>query len=275
MWLFTLVCSDLIGWTHEEGSEMMLEALVKELGDDAYTADDVQIIKDMIRGRSDLPHQQEFYTGKMFLFQIVANSVTGLDVDKFDYIARDSHHAGVRSLCDTSRLMTFVRVHDGALCYASKIGFSLYEVFYTRYSLHKRCYSHRAVNAVEIMIADALVAAEDELKLLDAVRSPTAFVKLTDAIVERVTMSSSPGLIASQRLLERIGRRDLYRLAAEVTMRESIWREHKTKKLADDFYRDIVRCGHVDSREDGSFGWFLSCLQEIKLNVVISLFVYV
>jgi HD superfamily phosphohydrolase len=40
---------------------------------------------------------------KMFLFDIVANQRNSIDVDKFDYIARDSHYLGVPPACDTSR----------------------------------------------------------------------------------------------------------------------------------------------------------------------------
>ena len=42
--------------------------------------------------------------------QIVANKETGIDVDKWDYFARDCHHLGISLNFDHKRCMTFARV---------------------------------------------------------------------------------------------------------------------------------------------------------------------
>ena len=42
--------------------------------------------------------------------QIVANKRNGIDVDKWDYFARDSHHLGIKNNFDHARFMKFVRV---------------------------------------------------------------------------------------------------------------------------------------------------------------------
>jgi HD superfamily phosphohydrolase len=44
------------------------------------------------------------------LMQIVANKRNGVDVDKWDYFARDCHYLGIRSNFDHTRFMKFVRV---------------------------------------------------------------------------------------------------------------------------------------------------------------------
>ena len=40
----------------------------------------------------------------------MANKRNGIDVDKWDYFARDSHHLGMKSNFDHMRFMKFVRV---------------------------------------------------------------------------------------------------------------------------------------------------------------------
>jgi hypothetical protein len=42
--------------------------------------------------------------GKEFLFQLVANKASGIDVDKFDYFMRDAHNLGI------------VRCHRSCFC---------------------------------------------------------------------------------------------------------------------------------------------------------------
>lgn len=44
---------------------------------------------------------------KTFLYDIVANKRNGIDVDKFDYFARDCHVLGLTKSFDASRLVRF------------------------------------------------------------------------------------------------------------------------------------------------------------------------
>lgn len=56
---------------------MMFDALIKNNPHIDLPADQVNFIKDLIRGRARLTTSE-----KPFLFQIVANAENGLDVDK-------------------------------------------------------------------------------------------------------------------------------------------------------------------------------------------------
>ena len=47
---------------------------------------------------------------KQFLFDVVANKRTGMDVDKFDYFARDCYQLNISASFDSSRLIEFSRV---------------------------------------------------------------------------------------------------------------------------------------------------------------------
>ncbi|KAM6961195.1 deoxynucleoside triphosphate triphosphohydrolase SAMHD1-like [Aplochiton taeniatus] len=47
---------------------------------------------------------------RSFLYEIVANSNTGIDVDKMDYFARDCHHLGMQCNFDHNRYFLLARV---------------------------------------------------------------------------------------------------------------------------------------------------------------------
>lgn len=54
---------------------------------------------------------------KSFLYDIVSNSIDSVDVDKFDYLLRDSHHAAIA--------IPFNQVADSIAWFLLKLGRSL------------------------------------------------------------------------------------------------------------------------------------------------------
>lgn len=46
----------------------------------------------------------------LFTFQVVANKRNGIDVDKWEYFARDCHGLGIPNTFDHNRFMKFARV---------------------------------------------------------------------------------------------------------------------------------------------------------------------
>ncbi|KAG9017660.1 hypothetical protein FRB90_000356, partial [Tulasnella sp. 427] len=185
-------------WCHEEGSEMMLNALVKE-NDIDLRQDCVNFIKDLIRGEPRLSSGE-----KKFLFQIVANKKNGIDVDKWDYIARDTRAVGETCTLVASRLIHAARVIDDSICYDWKDAQSVYELFYSRYSLHKRVYSHKTAKAVEYMMVDALLAAEPVFHFSEAIDDPKKYLHLTDSIIEDIERRDDPRLAKSKQIIRDI-----------------------------------------------------------------------
>ncbi|KAJ2000492.1 hypothetical protein GGI04_003524 [Coemansia thaxteri] len=196
-------------WSHEQGSEMMLHHAIDENHIDIDDAD-VKFIKQLIRGTTK-PVGDE----KMFLFDIVANKRNGVDVDKFDYIQRDCYNVGVKSSYDFSRLMLNSRVIDDEVCYNHKEAYNLTEMFHTRYSLHKRVYSHRAAKAIEFMIIDAMLVADPVLRFSKAIFNPHLFQTLTDEVIRDIERSSVPELREAQEIISRIHTRDIYKFVDE------------------------------------------------------------
>lgn len=64
------------------------------------------------------------------MFEIVANKKNSLDVDKFDYLQRDSKHLGLTTVgFDWQRIIRNSRVIGNQLCYNKKIINDLKQVY--------------------------------------------------------------------------------------------------------------------------------------------------
>ncbi|KAG0052557.1 SAM domain and HD [Gryganskiella cystojenkinii] len=206
-------------WTHEQGSEMMLEFLVEENGVD-IDKEELQFIKDLImgerRGNSQRPG---------FLFDIVSNKRNSLDVDKYDYLQRDCYNVGIKSSIDCSRLMRMSRVIDDQICWHHKEVYNLYELYHTRFSLFKRVYTHRVGKAIEYMLTDALLAADSVMGISQSIFSGEDYLHLTDDIIRQIERSKEPGLEESKAIIKRIRNRNLYKFVDELLIpREKIGR---------------------------------------------------
>ncbi|KAJ1646180.1 hypothetical protein LPJ64_002325 [Coemansia asiatica] len=201
-----------VSWSHEQGSEMMLKHTIDQNNIDIDDSD-ILFIKQLIRGSvSGAPDE------KMFLFDIVANKRNGVDVDKFDYIQRDCYNVGVKSSYDFSRLMLNSRVIDDEVCYSHKEAYNLTEMFHTRYSLHKRVYSHRAAKGIEYMIVDAMTIANPVLNIAGAVYDPNLYQGLTDDVLRDIERSREPELQEARDIISRIYTRDIYKFVDEFIM---------------------------------------------------------
>ncbi|KAI8984880.1 HD-domain/PDEase-like protein [Trametes punicea] len=193
-------------WCHEDASRMMFDALLEE--NDLYLApDDAAFVKALIMGDMSMCTKPE----KPYLFQIVANKTNGLDVDKFDYIARDSHAIDQKSNLSLTRLIYSSRVIDNEICYDIKDALQIFELCHTRMSLHKRIYTHKTAKAVEYMIVDALTKAESVMNIARRLENPKEYLYLTDYIQTEIEASKDPRLAEAQAILHRIRVRDLYR----------------------------------------------------------------
>ncbi|KAJ8361317.1 hypothetical protein SKAU_G00178420, partial [Synaphobranchus kaupii] len=135
--------------------------------------EDLLFIKELIAGPQHQEQETWPYKGrteeKSFLYEIVANKRTGIDVDKWDYFARDCYHLGIQNIFDYQRSLRFARVCEVngkmQICTRDKEVFNLYNMFHTRYSLHRMAYQHRVTNAIKNMITDALVKANPHINI--------------------------------------------------------------------------------------------------------------
>ena len=105
--------------SHEEMSGEILQTIIDDghIKDDALDDIDMKRVQQLIVG-SCHNHQPAGdgappLNDKRFLFDIVANGRNSIDVDKFDYLARDSHYCNVKVSCDLNRLQRLTKVSNG------------------------------------------------------------------------------------------------------------------------------------------------------------------
>jgi len=112
-----------------------------------------------------------------YLDQIISS---GVDVDKMDYVVRDSFHTGAGyGSIDVHRLLYTMDVVEGNLSVDGTAVATLESFLLARFESFRTIYFHRASRAVQIMLVRALEAAKDELHLLDLDR-PEDFLRLDD-----------------------------------------------------------------------------------------------
>ncbi len=112
-----------------------------------------------------------------YLDQMISSSV---DVDKMDFLVRDSFHTGAGyGSVDVHRLLYAMDVIDGNLSVDGTAVATLESFVLARLESFRTIYFHRASRAVQIMIVKALEAAKDTLNLLDF-DEPEDYLRLDD-----------------------------------------------------------------------------------------------
>eukprot|EP01064_Diplonema_japonicum_P011635 TRINITY_DN1904_c2_g1_i1.p1 TRINITY_DN1904_c2_g1~~TRINITY_DN1904_c2_g1_i1.p1 ORF type:complete len:544 (+),score=93.50 TRINITY_DN1904_c2_g1_i1:40-1671(+) len=207
-------------WHHENASEMLFEKAVEE-GKLDIREEEIKLVKAMIRGVNK--DEKRPMNKPLFLFQIVANKQTGMDVDKYDYLLRDAMFCGAKIAFDITRLLRpQVRKSEKGeliLAYYIKEEWMIHQLFRSRFDLHHQVYGHSVVVAFQLMIEEVLVLAKDWLRISDAITNPKLYLLLTDNVIHRIECLSQDNppkrfcvdtLRKAQDLIKRIKQRDLY-----------------------------------------------------------------
>ena len=127
--------------------------------------DELEYVIDMIAP----PREKQ----NIWKYQIVANKVHTIDVDKMDYIQRDCYHVGIQLGGDYKRIMNESRVleYQGSmmLTWNKKVEFDIESLLVARFRLHKQVLTHHTVKAYEYMIVQILksIPEKDPLLMMD------------------------------------------------------------------------------------------------------------
>ncbi|XP_011086556.1 deoxynucleoside triphosphate triphosphohydrolase SAMHD1 homolog isoform X2 [Sesamum indicum] len=199
-------------WSHEEMSLKMIDHVVDEHNID-IDSESLKRVKEMIIASEN--GTSKSFKEKLFLYDIVANGRNGIDVDKFDYIVRDSRACGLGCNFQFQRVLETMRVIDDEICYRAKEYLTIQKLFAARADLHRMVYMHAKVKAIEMMFVDAMTKANDVLCISSYIDEPAEYWKLDDTILKAIETSSSQDLKESRDLILRIRRRELYQFCNE------------------------------------------------------------
>lgn len=110
-----------------------------------------------------------------------------------------------------STLTEFVRSHISLLCVLMRLS-----------ALGK---------AIEFMVSDALVAANNHLRISDAIYDPSEYIKLTDCVLKEIEHSTAAQLKDARTIIRRLRTRDLYRYVDEYMLSESEILQFKNRTM--------------------------------------------
>ncbi|GLJ07457.1 hypothetical protein SUGI_0067530 [Cryptomeria japonica] len=200
-------------WSHEQMSAKMIDYIVDEHYIDIDPTN-LKRVKDMIIDSCKHSYRKDS-SRKNFLFDIVANRRNGIDVDKFDYIERDTRACGINTSFQFERLMESMKVIDDEICYRAKECWCVSRLFLARSELYRIVYTHPKVKALELMLTDALVLANRHLSVSSQIDNPADYWKLDDSVLKTIETSPNEELKEARALVLRMRRRDLYRYCNE------------------------------------------------------------
>lgn len=197
---------------HEYRSGLILEQIVNDYNIN-LNKKEIEQIKKYINPSEDC---------EGFMYEIISNNRNGLDVDKFDYLMRDTKNIGLEYSLDCSRLIMQARVIDNEICYPEKLSFTIYKLFDMRYRLHKEIYSHPCVNQIELMYADILKSVNNFYKITNSIKDMKDFIKLNDTIFNQIEFSVNKELENARNIIKDIRNRKLYKFIGDFNNESNI-----------------------------------------------------
>jgi HD superfamily phosphohydrolase len=150
---------------------------------------------------------------KNFLNQIISSAV---DVDKLDFVIRDTHHTGAEyGFIDIYRLIHALDMLEGNLAVELGALSALESFIIARIESFKSIYFHRVGRAAQIMLATALEKANEELGLADF-KTTDEYLAMDDYAVWTMLKKCKK----SSEIIENLERRKMLKCAYEKTFYE-------------------------------------------------------
>jgi len=197
---YDIVC----GVSHEEISGFFIERLSAEFGEDLEHA--LLIFKNK--------------HSKPFLHQLVSSQ---LDMDRLDYLNRDSFYTGVsEGIIGSDRLIEMLNVHNGNLVLEEKGIYSIEKFIVARRLMYWQVYLHKTVVSAEFMLIHALRRAKQLVKEGNELfASPTLMYFLKND-VKTENFKNDPSV------LDKFAALDDYDILGAI----KVWQDHPDKVLS-------------------------------------------
>jgi HD superfamily phosphohydrolase len=213
---------------HEYRSCMLLKNIINKNSLLSKFIDDnlLQFIFNVINPNSDMHID--------YIYQIVSNSVNSIDVDKFDYLTRDSKMLNINISFNYNRLIENCIVINNIISYPKKVDTDIINLFMMRHYLHKKVYSHKGVISSLFLINDLLKYMNEYLKFVDNIDNLDKFILLTDDYILNLGRLYSQNDTNLKHLLYKIDTHSLYPMIYSDYIEPNEEIDEKIKKLIDE-----------------------------------------
>lgn len=189
--------------THEDISACFIKGLEKSFGPDLNLALTI--------------FENEYH--KEFLYQLVSSQ---LDMDRLDYLNRDSFFSGVsEGTIGSDRLIEMLEVHDGQLVLEEKAVYSVEKFIVARRLMYWQVYLHKTVVSAEYMLIYAVRRAKFLKRQGLEVFSSPAFSFFLEKDVSKKDFQQNDGV------LENFAALDDY----DILQSLKVWSRHKDATL--------------------------------------------
>jgi HD superfamily phosphohydrolase len=195
--------SIVTGVKHEQLSVLFMDALNKEMNGELTLA--IEIFKGT--------HH------KKFLHQLVSSQ---LDMDRLDYLNRDSFYTGVEGNIESERIIKMLNVHNDELVIEEKGIYSIEKFIIARRLMYWQVYLHKTVISAEQLLVMILRRAKEKIADGEDLFAPDSFRKFLNHTYTLEDFLSKPQLLNEYSLL------DDYDVHASIKM----WTQSDDKVLA-------------------------------------------
>ena len=168
---------------HENRSIFLLNHIVEKYNIN-LNKDQLKVIADLINPKDAkyTKWKSKYQIGE-WIMQIISNPINSIDVDKFDYLTRDTKAVGLKYNFNYKRIINDVKIINDKLCYSSQCSEDIYQMFFIRYRLHRQIYNHKTVKAIEILIINLLFEIEKEHQISNYILDADNMIKLVDHFI--------------------------------------------------------------------------------------------
>ncbi|EDR28338.1 sam/hd domain protein, putative [Entamoeba dispar SAW760] len=225
-----------IHFNHEEQSAKIFHRIVDQNQID-LTEEEIKIVKSLITNEGDCD--------KSWRRQIISNEENGIDVDRLDYLRRDSHHLNLPLHFKVQEIIQNCAILNNNICYFKEVKSDIVSFFTNRYSLYSDVYLNNDTTSVELMFTDLLAESYNYIPLLQTDPNDLdKFIQLDDGIVDQIRFTEKPELQKAKAILHRVERGDFYQIVSTITQTEE--NEH----LLNDLTSEQICCAGSNLRPE-------------------------
>ena len=217
-------------FVHEEQSCKLFRKIVDEnqIDLDEYQ---IRIVSDIVCG--------EKLGVKQWRGEIISNGKNGIDVDRLDYIRRDSHHLNRPIAFDVDNIIKQCCLIDGKICFFKEAKVDIERFFTNRYDLYDNVYTNKNVTSAELLSLDIFREAYNYIPLLrEDPNNLEKFIQLDDGFIGMIRFSTDENLKKAREMIRRLDRGDYYQYIGQI--KQTPENEHVLHQLTSE---NLVGCG--------------------------------